>query len=120
MYLNSASPHRQHGDEKAWETLRRIMDDQHLMIDKIAEQVESSDGSPNMGEFPMDFTGAHDLSMAYMMQQVLERQRQEVGAIERLSSQLDSGSQAKALAQEALGAAKAHVQSLEECISTVA
>lgn len=117
MYLRSAPPHRQFGDEKAWDTLRRIMDDQQLMVDKIADHVEEADGTPNMGEFPIEFTGTHDLSVDYMVQRVLDRQRAEVESIEELSGQLESGSQAKALAQEALGAAKAHVQSLEECIS---
>ncbi len=120
MYLKSAPPHRQYGDEKAWDTLRRIIDDQQLMVDKIADHIESLDGTPTNGEFPMAFTGMHDLAIAHLMRHALERQKVEVNAIEQLSSQLESGSQAKALAQEALGAGKAHVQSLEECMSAVA
>ena len=115
MYLVSAPPHRRFGDNQVWEVLRHIIDDQKLMIDKIAEHIESLDGTPDMGEFPMAFTGMHDLSMDYIMQQVLKRQKNEVLLIEQLSEQLEPGSQARALAQEALGAAKAHVQSIEEC-----
>jgi hypothetical protein len=120
MYLVSAPPHRQHGEEIAWEVLRHIIDDQKLMIDKIADYIESIDGTPNMGEFPMEFTGMHDLSMDYILQQVLKRQKNEVALIEHLSEQLKAGSQARALAQESLGAAKAHVQSIEESIASMA
>lgn len=120
MYLDSAPPHRQSGDERTWDTIRRIIDDQKLMVDKIADYVEAAGGTPNMGQYPMEFTGMHDLSLDHIMQRVLDRQRVEIESIEQISSQLESGSQAKALAQEALGAAKAHVQSLEECMSAAA
>ena len=116
-YLASAPPHRQFGDEKAWEALQNIIEDQRVMIDRLADYVEELGGTPNHGEFPMDFTGMHDLSMAHILQNVLERQRCEIEWIEHLSSKIESDEVAKALAQEALGAAKAHVQSLEECMA---
>ena len=120
MYLDSAPPHRSIGDERTWEAIRHIIDDQTLMVDKIADYVETLDGTPNRGEFPMEFTGMHDLSTEYIAKQVLERQKNEVGMIEELSAALEAGTPARAIAQEALGAAKAHVESLEECLSTVA
>ena len=120
MYLTSAPPHRQKGDEKAWEAIRHIVEDQQLMVDKIAAYIESAGGTPDMGEFSMDFTGMHDLSVDYILQSVLSSQQVDVEAIEEISGQLPQGSQGKTLAQEALGAAKAHVQSLEEWLSAAA
>ena len=119
MYLASAPPHRQFGDENTWEALQHIIDDQKQMIDKIADHVESLDGTPNMGEFPMDFTGMHDLSMDFLLQKALERQKNEVALIEQISSELEAGSQARALSQESLGAAKAHVEAIEECLAAL-
>ena len=120
MYLASAPPHRQQGDERVWEALRHVMADQQTTIDKLADYIEQSDGTPNHGEFPMDFTGMHDLTMEYMLKTVIERQKCEIEWIEHLSGLIDSDATAKALAQEALGAAKAHLQSLEECTSATA
>ena len=117
MYLASAPPHRQAGDERAWECLRNIIEDQRTMIDKLADYVEELGGTPNHGEYSMDFTGMHDLSMEFILRDVTERQQREIGWIEHLSGKLESDATAKALAQEALGAAKAHLQSLEECAS---
>lgn len=120
MYLTSARPHRQKGDEKGWEVIRDIVEDQQLMVDKIADHVVAEGGTPNLGEFSMDFTGMHDLSMDYILQLVLSAQNAELRAIEEISGLLEPGSQARTLAQEALGAAKGHVQSLEECLSATA
>lgn len=120
IYLVSAPPHRQFGDERAWECLRNIMEDQQAMVDKLADYIEELDGTPNRGEFPMDFTGMHDLSMDHILRTVMERQQCEMEWIEQLSSKLEADPTAKALAQEALGAAKAHLQSLEECLAAPA
>ena len=117
MYLASAPPHLSENDHKVWAVVQNIIDDQRLMIDKIADQVEEEDGTPNMGEFPAEFTGFHDLSLDYILQNLLERQQREIQAIEMISASLEAGSPAKALAQEAFGAAKAHAQSLEESLS---
>jgi len=116
MYLISAPPHRQYGDEKAWDALRHVIDDQKLTCDKLADFIETEGGTPSLGEFPMEFTDMHDLSMEYIVNNVLKRQKNAVETIEALSGQLEAGSQARALAQEALGAAKAHVESVSECL----
>ena len=120
MYLQSAPPHRQPGDEKAIEVLSHIVEDQHLMVDRLAELISDLAGIPNRGDFPMEFTDLHDLSLDFIMRTVTERQTEEVALIESLSTQLEAGTQAKALAQEALGACKAHLESLQECLHATA
>ena len=87
MYLASAPPHRQFGDEQAWETIQHIISDQKLMIDKIADYVEALDGTPNMGEFPMEFTGFHDLSTEFSLQRALERQKREAALIDQIAAE---------------------------------
>ena len=120
MYLTSAPPHRGFGDEKVWEALTNVIEDQQLMMEKLSDHIEELGGTPFRGEFPMDFTGMHDLSMAHIRKNVIERQKCEIEWIEHLSSSLDPSSTANALAREALGASKGHLQSLEECASTAA
>ena len=116
MYLASARPHRRRGDDKAAEVLAHIVEDQRLMVDRIAEFIEDADGTIDAGEFSMEFTDLHDLSMDYIMQRVITYQKNEIAEIKYLSGQLDGQLRTKALAQEALGAANAHLQSLEECL----
>ena len=116
MYLESAPPHVQSGDEKVWEAIKNVIDDQRLTMDKLADYVEELNGTPYRGEFPMDFTGMHDLSTDHMLRNVIERQECEIEWIKHLSGMLDAGeTTARALVQEALGAAKGHLESLIEC-----
>lgn len=117
MYLTSAPPHHGFGDEKVWEALTNVIEDQKLMMEKLSDHIEELDGTPTRGEFPMDFTGMHDLSMDHILKNVIERQKCEIEWIEHLSNSLDSSSTANAIAREALGASKGHLQSLEECVS---
>ena len=120
LYLASAPPHLAPCDLKGWEVVEQIIEDQRQMMDKIADLVEESDGVPNRGEFPAEFTGMHDLSMGFMLRNMLSRQHNEIQQIEAISSGLTEGSAAQAVAQEALGAAKGHAQSLQECLATPA
>lgn len=116
MYLLSAPPHRQYGDEKAWEAITNVINDQSLMINKLADFVEELGGTPYHGEFSMDFTGMHDLSMDHILQNVVERLQCEVEWMKQLSGQLDvDETTARALVQEAIGAAKGHLDSLDDC-----
>ena len=117
MYLASARPHRRHGDDKAAEVLAHVVEDQRLMVDRFAECIEDANGTIDTGEFSMEFTDLHDLSMDYIVRKVITCQKNEIAEIEYSSRQLDGEPRAKALAQEALGAAKAHLQSLEECLN---
>ena len=118
-YLASARPHIGRGDDKTAELLQHIVEDQQLMVHQFADLIGEESGTVETGEFPMEFTDLHDLSIDFLMQQVASRQKREVAEIERLSSQLDAWPQAKAIAQESLGAAKAHLLSLEECLEPV-
>lgn len=97
--------------------IQQITDDQQITIDKIADYIEDESGTPDMGEFPAEFTGYHDLSLDFMIREIAARQRCELELIQQLTDSLESGTQAKALSQEALGAAKGHLQSLEETLS---
>ncbi len=115
MYLVSARPHKRPEDDNAAEVLTHIVEDQRFMVDRFAEFIEAEDGTIDTGEPPMEFTDLHDLSMDYLMQLVIRKQKDEIAYIELLSAQLEGNARAKSLAQEALGAAKGHLQSLEEC-----
>jgi hypothetical protein len=114
MYLASARPFTKPGDERALETLGHIVDDQRLMVDRIAEVISEEGGTALSGEYPMEFTNLHDLSMEFLIQRVLERQRQDLTTIEQLARQLEGYPRAFAVTREALGAAQGHLDSLEE------
>ena len=62
----------------------------------------------------MEFTGLHDLSLEYLLSELVRRQQADVDRIGEIATLLRTDPAAHALAEEALGAAKGHLASLRE------
>ena len=116
MYLSETSPWTHRGDEQAAKTLQHIVADQKTMIDRIAQMILQTEGGVDMGEYPMDFTDTHDLSLYFLLGKLVASQQRDVEAIGRCPGQLNDAPLSKALAQEALGMAKGHLESLQELV----
>lgn len=120
IYLTYAAPYWHGGDEVSKETLEAIAANQRYMADRVGEMIVEHNGVTEFGEFPMVFTGYHDLGFGFLLNQLIARQKREIAAIEWCVEQLRLAPLAKALAEEALGAAKGHLESLEELRSGTA
>lgn len=118
MYLVDASPWRQPGSSPAAKTLALIADDHRRVVDQIANLILENGGEVDTGDFPIHFTRFNDLSMDYLVQEVLRRQVQDIVQIERCIEDLALAPHAKAVAQEAHGAALGHLDSLKELTSS--
>ena len=114
MYLSYAPPNRLDHHPHAKAVLEQIVEDQKRTIDRLATMVLDSGGNVDFGEFPMAFTGLHDLSLDYLLKLMGERQKKFVAACENLANLLGSAPYAQAAAREALGEAKGHLQNLLE------
>jgi hypothetical protein len=114
MFLTEASPWTHRGDEKATDVVMDIVADQKATCQRLAALVEQRGGVVDVGEYPMDFLELHFLSLDYMLQLLVQHQRNEVAWIQRCSERLWNDPPAQAVAKEALGAARGHLQSLEE------
>lgn len=114
MYLNEASPWTRPGGEPAEEVLRHIVADQQRDCGRLADVILERHGRLETGEFPMEFTDLHFLSYDFLVKELIEYQRQDIEAIERCVAWLGGDAQARQLAQEILGSARAHLESLEE------
>jgi len=114
VYLSSAPPWASPGDAQALTVLRQIADDQKLMGDRIATAVLDEGGRLQAGEFPMTYTDLHDVGIGYLVPQLVAAQRDDVAAIRVAVEQLRDAPLARAVAEEALGAAQGHLDSLLE------
>jgi len=112
-YLTYASPWTHGGDEKALATLRHIVEDQKQLAARVAQQILNI-GPTEIGEYPIEFLDTHDLSLDYLLKLLVQYQKKDVAAIERCVADLAGDRHAAALAEEALGAARGHLESLEE------
>lgn len=113
-YLSYASPAWHRGDQKAKETLDHIAEDQREMADRLCEYIDSQGAAVDHGAYPMVFTGYHDLSFDWLLTRLIELQAQDLQVIQRCTTEVQSDPEALALVEEAVGAAKGHMQSLEE------
>jgi hypothetical protein len=112
MYLSFAPPWRAYGQDEAERVMQRIAANQKRMVDRLGEMILDNGGMVSYGEFPMRFTAYHDVSFDFLLKILIERQQREVSVIEKYADLLGGSPLAHALAQEALGESKAHLDML--------
>ena len=113
MYLGDASPWSSESDAKAVEALKNITADQQAMSRRIAELILDLGGRIEPGEYPTQFTATHFLSIEFLLKELVYYQRQDIADIEQLVASLAGHREARELAEETLGAERAHLESLE-------
>ena len=118
MYLGYAAPWEAYGCDPRANALTRIVENQKLMADRLASMILDLGGTPDYGHFPMFYTALNDTSLEYTTKVMLERQQREVAAMEKIADALRLSPVAHALALEALGESKAHLDLLEEMLKS--
>ena len=113
-YLASARPWIAENEQEAITVLRHIAESQESIVERLGTMVVEEGGIPSIGEYPMMFTDMHDLSMDYILPRLVEWIDADIVTIRQCVSDLNGAPAAKAIAEEALGAAQAHLDSLQE------
>jgi hypothetical protein len=114
VYLQYAPPWLEKGHEEVMTVLEQIVRDQEATVDRIGTMIQSAGEDVDPGKFPISFTGLHDLSIEYLVSLMIEGQREIISISEQAVSELAADAMAQAVAQEAVGTAKAHLDSLLE------
>jgi hypothetical protein len=114
MYLIWASPYRRPEDEEAWKAIQQVVADQEAYCGRIVELLLDRGWNVDYGDFPITFTGSHDLSLKYLVHQLVDSQKQTIKAIRECYEALSQDAVGQALADECLGAAIGHLEILEE------
>jgi hypothetical protein len=116
LYLADAGPVNDgtRADETAAKTLRDLIASNRLYAGRAAEAILDRHGDVERVSYPMEFTDKNFLSLDYLVRELAEYQRRDVAELERIVAAFGKeDADAKELAQEALGAAKAHLEALE-------
>ena len=114
QYLRWSRPHVPAGRGEELEAVQAIAQDQDVMAERISRMIVDADALPRSGEFPMEFTDLHDLDIDFLLRLAVRYQEQDIGAIQQLVDRLHTAPAAKATAEEALGMAKGHLDTLRE------
>lgn len=117
MYLAGADPWRRAGDEAMANALADIVADQRLYSGRIAEAILQERGRFDSGDYPMEFTEYNMLSLDFLLTAMIRHQKQDIAAIERCVADLAGNLQFQVLAEEILGNARGHLESLQELVT---
>jgi hypothetical protein len=119
-YLNYSSPWEHEGNERAVATLADIVLDQQALARRTADVIMARGYAPRWGEYPMEYTGLHDLSLDYLVKEVIRAQQADIARIESFVDRVDDDREARELVQEALGASRAHLEALQDLLAAPA
>lgn len=120
MYLTYASPWTHGGDERAVQALKQVAENEEQLATRVAQHVIDHYGPVNLGDYPLDFPDTHDLAVDYLVGKVVACQKSDVEKIEQVVAAVKDDPAAAALAEEALGAARGHLETLEELAAETA
>jgi hypothetical protein len=114
MYLTQVDPWARHGDVRPREVLATIVADQRRDCHRIAELILDRYSRVELGEFPMEFTDLHFLSLDYLVGELVRHQKQDIATLEQCIVRLEHDPAGRSLTQEVLGSERAHLEMLEE------
>jgi len=113
-YLAQASPFVDRADRRAAEVLANMHANQQAMATRLADAIRERRGRIEAGTFPMAFTNLNFVALNRLLPELIQHQRQDISVIEKCVAQLENDPEARALAEEMLGAERAHLEQLEE------
>ena len=103
MYLGDATPWTHPGDEKATATIANIRIDQQAAVQRIATLILDRAGVVDPGDYPMEFTDTHFLSLDYLVKELIGYQKVLIKVIEGIVARFGADREAVEVAQEVLG-----------------
>jgi hypothetical protein len=112
-YLSHAAPWVAYGNEEAHRVLARLVAEKEDHVHRITELLDARRHTIDRGEFPMDYTSLHDVSLDFLIKQLIREQRIDVGRIDACERRLSGDREGRGLAAEVLDAAQRHLRWLE-------
>lgn len=114
QYMTWARPYVPAHRKEVLEAIEDLVAQQESVAERISQMLVDADALPRTGEFPMEFTDMHDLGIDYLLSAAVEYQEQDIAAISNLVDELRTTPAAKAIAEEALGMSRGHLETLLE------
>ncbi len=116
VYLQGSRPWVPPDRRQAVDLLARIADDQRMYAQRVAQAILHEGGRLEIGQFPLEFTAVHDLAIDFLVRKAAELQRRQVEVVHECTSALATVPRLRSLAEEILGNARGHLETLEETV----
>jgi hypothetical protein len=116
-YLADARPWAQAGDHRIQAALDRLVSDQQMYARRVAEAISQRGGRPDPGRFPMSMTAKNDLSLEFLLRELIDDQRRTAAAIEHCAALFEDVPSLHSLAEETFGNVRGHLDTLTEMMN---
>jgi bacterioferritin (cytochrome b1) len=116
QYIRYSRPYIPPSRRQVLEAFEDIAEGQSMLAERISQLVFDLGGLAQTGAFPMEFTDTHDLSVDHLLREVIRYQREDIATLQQCRDELTTGTNARALVEEAVGMEKGHLESLEELL----
>jgi hypothetical protein len=113
QYMRWARPYIPPGREGIMQTIHHITAGQDSLAERVGRHIFESGGLPDHGDFPIEFTDTHDLSIDFLLEEAIDCTKQDIADLEQSVESLRLAPAAQSLASEALGMTKGHLELLE-------
>ena len=117
QYLQYSRPHVPPGRTDLMEAIDAIVTDQNGLADRVSQMLIESHLPLRTGEFSMEFTDLHDLDISFLIGPAIDYQKQHIEDLNILVEESQMAPAVKSLAEEALGMAKGHLDTLQELVA---
>jgi hypothetical protein len=91
--------------------------DQQMYARRVAEAITERGGRPDPGRFPMSMTAKNDLSLEFLLREVIDDQRRTAAAVEHCAALLEDAPPLHSLAEETFGNVRGHLDTLTEMMN---
>jgi hypothetical protein len=119
-YLRWARPYVPAGREEAMQAINDVAAGQDDIVQRVTRMLNDAEALTRSGEYPMEYTDVHDLEIGYLLRMACAYQQQDIAALEGLVEKLQLAPAARTLAEEALGMARGHLETLTEAAAAAA
>ncbi len=114
QYMRYARPYIPPGRENIMQTIEQVVAGQDALAERVSQHIFESSGLPDHGDFPIEFTDAHDLAIDFLLQEAIDCVKEDIGDLEQSVDALRLAPAAQSLASEALGMTKGHLELLQK------
>ena len=116
-YIKYAEPWVAYGQEESMALVKDAIEDQERSVKVLGERILELGGIVQPGAYPLTFTSFHDVSLDYLLNVLLVTQQDDIDVIHQCVNSLEVDTRDRAIAEEILGNAQAHLETFQEIVS---
>jgi len=115
-YLTEAKPWSQPEHQSLCNAMANLVEDRQMYADRVAKAILDRGGYPDPGQFPLEYTSLNEVSMEYLVHELIDSLRADMEILQGYSAQLAEIRPLHALVEEIIGNTKGHREILEKVI----